>query len=91
MPSPAKKYLTEGAGKGEGFGGKGSQNAGTASSGTATPGSGSVASATAGGATSTSSEGAAANLKPMQITFAPIAVGAVTVLSTLFGAGFLFL
>jgi hypothetical protein len=91
MPAPAKKYLTEGAGKGDGFSGKGSQNAGTPSSGTATPGSGSVASATAGGATSTSSKGAAANLKPMQITFAPVAVGMVTVLSTLFGAGFLFL
>jgi len=91
MPAPAKKYLTDGAGKGDGFSGKGSQNAGTPSTGTATPGSGSVASATAGGATSTSSKGAAANLKPMQITFAPVAVGMVTVLSTLFGAGFLFL
>ncbi|CAG8898769.1 unnamed protein product [Penicillium egyptiacum] len=93
MPAPAKKYLTEGAGKGEGFKGKGSQNAGTKSSGTATQGSGDVAAATGGSsaASSTSSEGAAASLKPFQFSFAPVTVGLVTVLSTVFGASFVLL
>ncbi|OQE85304.1 hypothetical protein PENNAL_c0024G10374 [Penicillium nalgiovense] len=92
MPKPAKKYLTEGAGKGEGFAGKGSQNAGTKSSGTATQGSGEVSSATGGSAASgTSSEGAAAGLKPFQFSFAPVTVGLVTVVSTVFGASFVLL
>ena len=92
MPKPAKKYLTEGAGKGDGFAGKGSQNAGTKSSGTATQGSGEVSSATGGSAASgTSSEGAAASLKPFQFSFAPVTVGLVTVVSTVFGASFVLL
>jgi hypothetical protein len=92
MPEPAKKYLTEGAGKGEGFAGKGSQNAGTKSSGTATQGSGEVSAATGGSAaSSTSSEGAAASLKPFQFSFAPVTVGLVTVVSTVFGASFVLL
>ncbi|KAJ5970518.1 Glycoside hydrolase superfamily [Penicillium vulpinum] len=93
MPAPAKKYLTEGAGKGEGFSGKGSQNSGTKSAGTATQGSGEVAAATGTGsaASSTSSEGAAAGLKPFQFGFATASVGLVTVLSTVFGASFILL
>ncbi|OQE38411.1 hypothetical protein PENCOP_c008G00490 [Penicillium coprophilum] len=93
MPAPAKKYLTEGAGKGEGFSGKGSQNAGTKSSGVATQGSGDVAAATSGGsaASSTSSEGAAPGLKPSQFGFAAASVGMVTVLSSVFGAAFILL
>ncbi|CAI7616185.1 unnamed protein product [Penicillium glandicola] len=93
MPTPAKKYLTQGAGTAVGFSGKGSQNAGTASSGNATQGSGDVAAATSGGsaASSTSSEGAAAGLKPFQFSFAPATVGLVTVMSTVFGASFILL
>ncbi|KAJ5816256.1 Glycoside hydrolase superfamily [Penicillium robsamsonii] len=93
MPAPAKKYLTQGAGKGDGFKGKGSQDAGVASSGLATQGSGDVSAATSGGAaaSSTSSEGAAPGLKPSQFGFAAASVGMVTVLSTLFGAAFILL
>jgi hypothetical protein len=93
MPVPAKKYLTEGAGKGEGFAGKGSQNSGTRSSGDATQGSGEVSSATGSGSavSSTSSPGAAASIKPFQFGFAPAALGMVTVLSTVFGASFILL
>jgi hypothetical protein len=40
IPEPAKKYMTDGAGKPPGLNGPGSQNAGTPSSGTAEPGSG---------------------------------------------------
>ncbi|KAJ5195746.1 Glycoside hydrolase superfamily [Penicillium cf. viridicatum] len=87
IPLPAKKYLTQGAGKGVGFSGEGSQNAGTKSSGTATQGSGEVAAATRGGsaASATSSEGAAAGLKPLQLSI-PATLGLMIVLSTLFGA-----
>jgi hypothetical protein len=49
IPEPAKKYMTNGAGKGVGLGGAGSQSAGTGSSGTAKPGSGTVTSVAAGG------------------------------------------
>ncbi|KAJ5554975.1 hypothetical protein N7535_007418 [Penicillium sp. DV-2018c] len=92
MPAPAKKFLTSGAGKGDGFSGKGSQNAGTKSSGTATQGSGDVAAATSGSSgASETSEGAAAGLKPAQFSFAPVTVGLVTLVSTVFGAGFVLL
>ncbi|KAI2639986.1 glycoside hydrolase family 72 protein [Xylaria nigripes] len=42
IPDGAKKYMKDGAGKGPGLNGDGSQNAGGASTGTASPGSGSV-------------------------------------------------
>ncbi|KAJ5115217.1 1,3-beta-glucanosyltransferase Gel1 [Penicillium alfredii] len=90
MPSPAKKYLKEGAGKGDGFGGDGSMDAGTPSTETAKPGSGSVT-GTAGDVTSTSSKNAAAGLQPPQLSMAPIVVSLVTGLSTLFGAGLVLL
>lgn len=87
MPLPAKKYLTQGAGKGVGFSGEGSQNAGTKSPGTATQGSGEVAAATSGGsaASATSSEGAAAGLKPLQLSI-PATLGLMIVLSAFFSA-----
>ncbi|KAI9037818.1 1,3-beta-glucanosyltransferase gel1 [Aspergillus affinis] len=92
IPEPAKKYMTEGAGKGDGFKGKGSQNAGTTSTGTAKPGSGSASSSydsssDSSSGTSTSSAGAAAGLQIPSLTLAPVVVGLVTVASTLFGAG----
>ncbi|KAJ5336422.1 hypothetical protein MYU51_012161 [Penicillium brevicompactum] len=95
IPVPAKKYLTNGAGKGEGFSGKGSQNSGTKSTSTATQGSGDVAAATGtssgSAASGTSSEGAAAGLKPMQFSFAPVTVGLVSIMSAVFGASFVLL
>ncbi|KAJ5584611.1 glycolipid-anchored surface protein 5 precursor [Penicillium hispanicum] len=90
IPAPAEKYMTQGAGSGKGFSGSGSQNAGTESTGTATAGSGSVAS-TGGAASSTSSTGAAAGLHTPRMAMAPIAVGVVTTLSTLFGASLVLL
>ncbi|PWY91330.1 glycolipid-anchored surface protein 5 precursor [Aspergillus sclerotioniger CBS 115572] len=92
IPEPAKKYMTEGAGKGVGFSGSGSMNAGTASTSTATPGSGSATSSSSSSGsgssgTSTSSTGAAAGLQAPALTMAPVLVGLVTVVSTLFGAG----
>ncbi|PYH41284.1 1,3-beta-glucanosyltransferase gel1 [Aspergillus saccharolyticus JOP 1030-1] len=91
IPEPAKKYMTEGAGKGVGFSGSGSMNAGTPSTSTATPGSGSASSTSSSGSsssgTSTSSAGAAAGLQVPHLTMTPVLVGLVTVMSTLFGAG----
>ncbi|KAL4894437.1 Glucanosyltransferase-domain-containing protein [Aspergillus ambiguus] len=84
IPEPAKKYMTEGAGKAPGFSGKGSMNAGTSSTGTAEPGSGS---ATAGGGSSATSSGIAAGLQVPRLSMAPFLVGAITLMSTLFGAG----
>ena len=94
IPEPAKKYMKEGAGKGDGFSGSGSQSKGTSSTGTAEPGSASVSgsdysSSGSGGSSSSSSsssEGAAAGLKVPSLTMAPVVVGMVTIMSTLFGA-----
>lgn len=95
MPKPAQKYLKDGAGKGVGFSGSGSQSKGTSSTGTAEPGSASVTgsdytSSGSGGdssSSSTSSAGAAPGLHIPGLSLAPVVVGAVTVMSTLFGAG----
>lgn len=86
MPDPAKKFLTKGAGKGQGFSGPGSMDAGTQSTGTATPGSGRVTDS-ASSSSSTTSKGAAGALQPPRLSLAPIAVCAATVLGMLFGAG----
>ncbi|GLB07114.1 beta-glucanosyltransferase [Aspergillus tubingensis] len=94
IPEPAKKYMTQGAGKGAGFSGSGSMNAGTASTSTATPGSGSASSSSSSSGssgTSTSSTGAAAGLQIPGLAMAPVMVGLVTVLSTVFGAGLVLL
>lgn len=94
IPSPAKKYLTGGAGKGEGFSGKGSQNSGTQSTATASPGSGSgsgSSSSSGGSSTSTHTNAASAGFQAPHLSFAPIAVGLVTVLSSVFGAGLILL
>lgn len=88
LPEPAKKYLTDGAGKGKGFDGAGSMDSGTESTATATPGSG-TATGTTSSSTSTTSKGAAAGLQPPLFSGAPLAIGLVTVLSALFGANFL--
>ncbi|GFF32749.1 1,3-beta-glucanosyltransferase gel1 [Aspergillus udagawae] len=90
IPEPAKKYMTEGAGKGPGFGGSGSQDRGTQSTATAAPGSGSSTGSSSSG-TSTSSKGAAAGLTVPSLTMAPVVVGAVSLLSTVFGAGLVLL
>ena len=94
IPSPAKKYLTSGAGKGVGFSGKGSQNSGTQSTATASPGSGSgsgSSSSSGGSSTSTHTNAASAGFQAPHLSFAPIAVGLVTVLSSVFGAGLILL
>lgn len=89
IPEPAKKYLTQGAGKGPGLSGPGSQNAGTGSAGTATPGSGAATgtpTASSSSTSATSSKGAAANVRAPEYGMAPFVCGLVVIVSTFFGA-----
>ena len=87
IPEPAKKYMTEGAGKGQGLDGPGSQNAGTGSSGTATAGSGAATGTPTGSSSgAASSTGAAASLRVPQYGMGPLVCGLVVVASTFLGA-----
>lgn len=91
IPSGAVKYMTQGAGTGPGLSGDGSQNAGGASTGTATAGSGqpttSGSNGSSGSSSATSSGAAVANFRPSsEIPLAPLVVGAVVIMSSLFGA-----
>ena len=86
IPAGAVKYMTQGAGKGPGLTGAGSQNAGGASTGTATSGSGAASVTGSSGSSSTASGAAAGQLTPAPFAIAPIAGAAIVILSTLFGA-----
>ena len=94
IPSGAADYMKNGAGKGPGLTGDGSQNAGGASSGTASAGSGQVtatATPSSGSSTSSSSStasasGAANVLVRGEMSYAPFVCTAAVILSTLFGA-----
>jgi len=95
IPSAAEAYMKNGAGKGPGLAGSGSQNSAGGSSATASPGSGSVtatatnsASATSAKASSTAS-GAAQALVAGEMGIAPFVCCAVVLVSTLFGASLL--
>jgi len=94
IPQGAVQYMKNGAGKGPGLTGDGSQNAGGASSGTASAGSGSATAQVTGSSstsssTSTSSKGAAAGLTPPQMAYGGFVTVAVMVLSSFFGAALL--
>jgi len=96
IPSGAVQYMKNGAGKGPGLTGDGSQNAGGASSGTASAGSGSataqvtMASGTGtSSSTASASKGAAAGLTPPQTGYGAFATIAVMVFSSLVGAALL--
>lgn len=85
IPENAKRFMTEGAGPGNGgLDGAGSQQAGEASSGTATAGSGAVT-ATASGARTTKTNAAGAFHAP-ESSISVLMCGLVVVASSLFGA-----
>jgi hypothetical protein len=86
IPEPAKKYFTEGAGKGVGLSGPGSQNAGTPSTSTAQPGSNTVPSSTS---TATGKKGAAASLHATAPSTASVVCALVLFASALFGSALL--
>jgi 1,3-beta-glucanosyltransferase GAS5 len=84
IPEGAVKYMTQGAGKGPGLSGAGSQNAGGASTGTASAGSG-QASVTGSSGGSSSTSNAAGHITPSEFSLAPSICAGVVVLSTLLG------
>lgn len=94
IPEPAKKFMTEGAGKGPGFVGSGSQNKGTQSTATASAGSGSVTGSSATSSSSSSpssSTGAAASVRAPELSFLPLMGSVAVALSTLLGASIVLL
>jgi len=97
IPDGADKFMKDGAGKGPGLKGDGSQNAGGGSTATAQPGSGSVtavasnAASNSGGSNSDAADAAessagASSLIMGEMGKAPLICGAVVLISTLFGA-----
>lgn len=90
MPPKASQYFKNGAGKGPGFEGDGSQEVGAESPGTATAGSGqptttgTANAGSSGGAGPTT--GAANSLRVPEFSAAPYLCGLVVLASTLFGA-----
>ncbi|KAE8423414.1 Glucanosyltransferase-domain-containing protein [Aspergillus pseudocaelatus] len=88
IPEGAKKFMKDGAGKGEGFSGKGSQSGGgSTSTGTAEPGSGSATGSSGSSSGSSSSSSSAGVMNIPNMSLAPLVVGMVTVMSTFVGAG----
>jgi len=81
IPEKAKVFMQEGAGKGPGLDGPGSQNAGGSSTGDAEPGSGSVAPSPSASASDSAAAGMMAPLDP-----APFVVSGVVMLFTAVGA-----
>jgi hypothetical protein len=80
IPEPAKKYMKEGAGKGAGLEGDGSQYAGTPSSSTAPPGS------STSNSPSSTKKGSASSLRPSESSIAPVICALIVFASSLFGA-----
>ncbi|KAL8711915.1 MAG: hypothetical protein Q9225_007038 [Loekoesia sp. 1 TL-2023] len=90
MPKQAQQYFKNGAGKGVGLTGTGSQDVGAESTGTAAPGSGAVtASGSSSSASSTGSEGAASGLRAPEFSVAPLVCGFVVLMSSLLGGAIL--
>ena len=94
IPDGADKFMKDGAGKGPGLQGDGSQNAGGGSTATAQAGSGSVtavasnaaSSGSSSSASAAASSGAASSLIMGDMGKMPLVCGAVVLISTLFGA-----
>ena len=87
MPPKASKFFSNGAGKGPGLTGDGSQDAGAESTGTATAGSGKATSSGASGkGSSSSSSSAASAIRVPELQIAPLICGVVVFFSTLVGA-----
>lgn len=87
FPSGASDYLKNGAGTGPGLKGDGSQSSGSQETDLAGAGDGAVTSGGTAGSSGTSSpsKGAASALRPGEFSFAPLAMGAVVLVSSLFG------
>lgn len=88
MPSDAAQYMRNGAGKGPGLQGKGSQNAPGGSTASATPGSAQV-SGSSNAASPSSSKSAAGSLSAGELGMGPFVCMGVVLMSTLFGGALL--
>lgn len=88
IPAPAQKFMTSGAGPGQGLGGSGSMDAGVKSSGTATAGSGKVT-ATAANKGANSSGAAAPGVTIPSMSLTSLIPVAVVFFSSLAGAALL--
>ena len=86
MPPKASAFFRNGAGKGVGLEGEGSQEAGAESTGTASAGSGRPTTSGTSSGASSSSSGAAAGLRIPELSLAPIVCGVVVFFSSLIGA-----
>ncbi|KAF2181950.1 glycoside hydrolase family 72 protein [Zopfia rhizophila CBS 207.26] len=84
VPSGIEKYMKDGAGKGPGLQGAGSQTSGTKGTNLASAGAGAVAASGTAGAKS--SQGAAASMHAPEFSMAPLVCGLVVLISTVFGA-----
>ncbi|USP78196.1 glycoside hydrolase family 72 protein [Curvularia clavata] len=87
LPDGAKELFDKGAGSGPGLKGDGSQDAGSSDENIGDASNGAV---TSGGKTPTAtgaaaSKGAAASVRPMSFSFAPLVCGAVVLASSIFG------
>ncbi|KAF7915291.1 uncharacterized protein EAE98_011157 [Botrytis deweyae] len=88
IPTPAKKYMTEGAGTGPGLDGAGSQEAGDTeneSQGTATAGSGAVTYTASAGSSSSTSSSSSAGGRNAEVDMRAFGVVAVTLVSMVGG------
>ena len=88
MPPKASQYFKDGAGKGVGLEGGGSQDVGAESPGTATAGSGqpTVTGSANAGSKATSSEGVASSVRIPELSVAPFVCGLVVLFSSFLGA-----
>lgn len=92
MPPQASQYFQNGAGKGVGLTGTGSQEVGAESSGTASAGSGqptATGTTSSSGASGSTSKSAAGALRVPEMSAAPLFCGLVVVISSLAGAALL--
>lgn len=86
MPESAKKFFKNGAGKGVGLEGTGSQDVGAESTGTAPAGSGAVTETVSGPGSGSTPSGAAGHLRAPAASVASIVCGLVLVASSFIGA-----
>lgn len=86
LPKTAEVFYKDGAGKGVGFEGSGSQDLGDESNGTATPGSGKVTATATGAGSSATKKGDAGQLRAPNMSAATFICGLVVLTFSVIGA-----
>ena len=85
LPEEAQQYFKNGAGKGVGLKGTGSQDVGAESSGTATAGSGTVTETASGAGSSSPKKADSGSLRAPDMSVAPLVCGMVVVFCSFLG------